>query len=227
MGRLLLVRHGETDWHLENRILGRTNTSLNEKGFRQAELIGEWMAGQNLSALYVSPMQRCRETLKPTADRKGMAPVILPDLQEIDFGEWDGRTAADIMAESPELLRNWLLYPSRFRVPGGESLPEVLERVTRGVNSILAAHTPEDDIMLVTHGGPIRLAVCIALGMEMDRMLRLEVDLASITLIKFFGDTIDNRVSVVGLNDTHHLSELACAPGDVLPEMHSHEELKG
>ncbi len=224
MGNIFLVRHGETDWHLENRILGRTNKSLNARGFEQGRLVAQRFAGQDLAALYVSPIQRCRETIAALAQVKGREPVVLDGLMEVDFGEWDGRKSADIMAEDPELLRQWLMHPSSMRIPGGENMAEVHGRVVEAMNWILARHDPEQDILVVSHGGPIRMVVCEILGMDIDRMLRLEVDLASVTTLKFFGDSLESRIGLTKLNDTSHLDLPECPAGDVLEEMRAHEE---
>ncbi|MHB8781586.1 MAG: histidine phosphatase family protein [Candidatus Geothermincolia bacterium] len=223
MGRLFLARHGETDWHLENRILGRTDTSLNERGLRQAELLAGRLAKEELAAIYVSPMQRCLETVAPTAAASGITPIVIEEMAEIDFGEWDGMTSEEIMAIDPVLMGDWLVSPSRFRVPGGESVPEVLERVLRGVNAVLSAHDDDANILVVSHGGPIRLTVCTALGMELDLMLRIEIDLASLCSLKFFGRSIDSHVSVACLNDTSYLAELDSGAGDVLDELRARD----
>ncbi len=224
MGKIFLVRHGETDWHLEHRILGRTNKSLNERGQEQGRLIAQRFADEELAALYVSPIQRCRETIAALAELKGVEPVVVDDLMEVDFGEWDGRKSADIMAESPDLLRQWLMNPSSLRVPGGENMAEVHDRVVAAMNAILPHHQPEENILLVSHGGPIRMVVCEILDIHVDRMLRLEVDLASITTLKFFGDSLGSRIGLAKLNDTSHLDYAACETGDELEEMRAREE---
>ncbi len=224
MGKIFLVRHGETDWHLEHRILGRTNKSLNAHGREQGQLIAQRFAGETLAALYVSPIQRCRETIAALAEQTGMEPMVLDGLMEVDFGEWDGRKSADIMAESPDLLRQWLLNPSTLRIPGGENMAEVHNRVVEALNFILPRHDAEQNIVVVSHGGPIRMAVCEVLGIHVDRMLRLEVDLASVTTLKFFGDSLDSRIGLSKLNDTSHLDMPECEGDDVLEEMRAHEE---
>jgi broad specificity phosphatase PhoE len=224
MGKIFLVRHGETDWHLEHRILGRTDKSLNERGFEQGRLIAQHFAGQELAALYVSPIQRCRETIAALAARTGLEPVVVEGMMEVDFGEWDGRKSTDIMAESPELLKSWLMNPSSISIPGGENMAEVRERVVEAMNWILPRHNLEQNILVLSHGGPIRMVVCQILGMDIDRMLRLEVDLASVTTLKFFGDSLDSRIGLSKLNDTSHLDLPECDAGDVLEEMRVHEE---
>ncbi len=224
MGKIFLVRHGETDWHLEHRILGRTNKSLNGHGLEQGRLIAQRFADEELAALYVSPIQRCRETIAALAELKGMEPVVIDDLMEVDFGEWDGRKSADIMSESPDLMHQWLMNPSSLRVPGGETMAEVHDRVVAAMNAILPQHQPEDNIVVVSHGGPIRMMVCEVLDIHVDRMLRLEVDLASITTLKFFGDSLANRIGLSKLNDTSHLDLAACETGDELEEMRAREE---
>ncbi len=227
MGKIYLVRHGETDWHLEHRILGRTDKSLNARGLEQGRLIAEQLADEGLTALYVSPIRRCRETIAPLAQRTGIEPVVVEGLMEVDFGQWDGRKSADIMTESPELLQQWLVHPGSMRIPGGENMAEVHDRVVESMNWIMARHTPEQNLAVVSHGGPIRMVICEVLDMDIDRMLRLEVDLASITTLKFFGDSLANRIGLARLNDTSHLDVPACDEGNVLEEMHALGETEG
>ena len=205
MGIIFLIRHGETDWHVENRILGRRDISLNQRGWEQARLLEKRFAEEKLTSLYSSPLKRCRDTINPLASLLGKKPEIVPDLTEIDFGEWDGQLVKEIISNESERFKKWLARPGTAHIPGGERLEDVKTRVARGMNEIIGRHSPEDNLLVVAHGGPIRMVFCIVLSLDIDRIMRIEVDLASVTAVKFFGDTIEHKVSAFCLNDTAHL----------------------
>ncbi len=205
MGLLYLVRHGETDYHVQRRALGRLDAPLNGLGARQAELVGEALGGKDVAAIYSSPLKRCRQTAQPLSERTGIRPEIVDGLQEIDLGEWDGLPFSDISRIGGEAFAQWLTEPAAVRIPGGETLGEVRERVLGAALDILGRHAAGENLVIVAHGGPLRLLICAALGLDANRLFRVELDLCSISSIRFFAGTIEENVSVAKVNDTCHL----------------------
>ncbi len=204
MSMLYLIRHGETDFHVQKKALGRLDIGLNELGMRQAGLVAEALRGKGIKAVYSSPLARCLQTARPLAEALGLEVGVREGLQEIDLGEWDGMPFSRIYEEGGEVFARWLRSPAEVRIPGGELLEEVRERVIGAVNGIMAAHSTEEDLAVFSHGGPLRLLLFEVMGLEANRIFRVEVDLASISAIKYFGDSLDDA-AVAFINDTCHL----------------------
>jgi len=202
---LYLIRHGETDFHVHKRALGRLDVELNGLGRRQAELVAAALRGKGIRAIYSSPLTRCRQTARPLSEELGLEVEVREGLQEIDLGEWDGLPFNRIYEEGGKTFSRWLTAPAEVRIPGGELLGEVRERVLEATAGILAEHSVEEDVAIFSHGGPLRLLLCAALGLDANRIFRLEVDLASISAIKCFGSSVEEDAAVAVVNDTCHL----------------------
>jgi broad specificity phosphatase PhoE len=163
MTRVILVRHGETEWNAKRLAQGQADVPLNEVGIRQAHKIAHRLAEESLAAIYSSDLSRALDTAIAIAESSGGLQVgVDPDLREIDQGEWEGMDVREIAQRWPEHwgdARHWQ------RRPGGESPTEVRERGLAAVERAVAAH-PSSTIVLVTHGGPIRWISAQVLGYD-------------------------------------------------------------
>jgi probable phosphoglycerate mutase len=201
MTTLLLVRHGHTD-AAGRRLTGwQAGVHLNARGRKEAQGLVERLNGLPIDAIVTSPLERARETAAPLARARGMRPVVDRRLIEVDYGEWAGRSIAQL--RRTRLWRNVIRAPSTFRFPGGESLLEVQ---TRAVDAAMALSTtyPRGTVVAVSHADPIRLLVAHLSGMHADHLQRLVIDTGSITAISL-GQDIPRIVKV---NDTGDLSAL-------------------
>ena len=162
--RLLLIRHGETDWSREGRFCGRSDPPLNENGFQQARALAEYLQGQALTAGYVSPARRAHQTAEAlrVAAQLGLAFIDCAELQEQDFGEWEGRTSAEVARADGVRWSEWqsgaLAAP-----PGGEALVAVAERALNWVNRVTHLYT-SGTVVAVAHGGVLQAILCGLLG---------------------------------------------------------------
>lgn len=201
------MRHGETDYHVEKRLVGRKDVSINETGREQARRAGEYFDGVELSAIYCSPLKRCRETAQPVADNKGLEVQVMDGLIEVEMGEWDGQLVKDLFLNDKELLTAWMRNPSSVTLPGGEDFGAVRDRTALAMEEITRRHAQDGAVLVVSHGGPIRTIICQTLKMDIDNMLRIEIDLASISSIAFFEGGIAKSGIVSLVNDTSHLKQ--------------------
>jgi len=201
------LRHGETDYHVEKRLVGRKDVSINETGREQARRAGEYFDGVELSAIYCSPLKRCRETAQPVADNKGLEVQVMDGLIEVEMGEWDGQLVKDLFLNDKELLTAWMRNPSSVTLPGGEDFGAVRDRTALAMEEITRRHAQDGAVLVVSHGGPIRTIICQTLKMDIDNMLRIEIDLASISSIAFFEGGIAKSGIVSLVNDTSHLKQ--------------------
>ena len=142
MATFLLLRHGDNDL-LGSKLAGRLpGVHLNEKGRAQAQALADGLAEMKITAVYASPLERAQETAEPLARLHGLAVQILPELLEIDFGEWEGKSFS-------QLKRNplWKVVhgaPATFRFPGGESFVEAQERAAAGLLALSEQYGEKD-----------------------------------------------------------------------------------
>lgn len=147
MTEILLVRHGQTDWNLEHRVQGHTDTPLNAVGTEQARALAETLAAVPLAAVYSSDLVRARDTATIVARFHGLEVVLDHDLREKNFGSWEGLTDREIAVRFPEAVRG--------RWGDGETTEEVTERALAAIARIRVSR-PSGPVLVVSHGGPIR-----------------------------------------------------------------------
>ena len=186
-----LLRHGEP------AVLGRLNgrlpgVGLSAKGRAEIAVQAGRLAGENIEAIYASPMQRTRETAEILSDRLRLPINCRDDVIEIDYGEWTGLTFDQIRRD--ERWQMWSRSRSIAATPGGESWREVQQRVVGALFDLHQAH-PDGNLVIVSHGDAIRAALLFALGMPLDFYSRIEIAFASLSTIRLDGSGI--RVSAL------------------------------
>jgi broad specificity phosphatase PhoE len=159
MARLILIRHGETDWNVEGRWQGHADVPLNARGRAQAESIAQSLTGAGLAAIYASDLERAWETAEPLARAAGLEVRQDPRLREIDQGEWQGLLVTEIQARYADEFRRRRENPLEVAPPGGETAAQVRDRVLAAVQDVLRAH-PGQNVAIVSHG----LAVAVILA---------------------------------------------------------------
>ncbi len=162
MTRVILVRHGETDWNRERRAQGQADIPLNHLGLRQAEEAARRLEPVAIDAVYSSDLVRARVTAEAIAARHGLEVRLDPRLREIDQGCWQGLTGEEIRRRWPALWGEARHHRAR---PGGESPGEVRRRALEALGDIVRAH-PTGTVVVVSHGGTIRWLSAEALGLD-------------------------------------------------------------
>lgn len=166
MTALVLVRHGETVWHEEGRYAGTTDISLSPRGLQQAADLGRWARQARPSALWASPLGRTQATAAPAARATGLPVRTDPRLRELDFGEAEGRTLAEIEEAFPDALEHFLRDPVAGHLPSGEPPGEAADRAVACFEEIAATHEGER-VLVVLHTTLLRLALCRLLGLPL------------------------------------------------------------
>ena len=149
-----LVRHGETQWSLSGQHTGRTDIPLTEKGEQQAIQIGRFLKDRNFAVVLTSPLLRARETCRLAGFGETAKPD--PNLQEWDYGEYEGRTTSEIRKVRP----GWSLW--KDGVPGGENIEQVAARAQAVIDEVVAS---PGDVLLFAHGHILRVLTCCWLGL--------------------------------------------------------------
>jgi len=154
--KLYLVRHGETELNKQYRYIGRTDVGLSAEGKRQAEALAEYLKAEGITAIYSSDLKRAAQTAGIIAKPLSINIKLTKDLREIDFGDWEGLTYAEIDALDHEYFQSWMNDPVAVAIPGGERWDRFEHRVLRAVESIVE-HEKDGNVIAVSHGGPIRI----------------------------------------------------------------------
>ena len=201
MLKIYIIRHGETDWNVEGRVQGWTDTPLNAKGLAQARLIACRLGEEKgFDALYSSPLQRAWRTAEDIAGAVGLTPVPEPRLKERCLGMIEGHTFLEIEQQDPELYRRWRQDPRRVALPGEEARECFQDRIRDLLEELQARH-PGGRIILVTHGGTLAMIIATVIQLDVERHFPFWFDNACLNVVEFGG-----RVPrVLSLNDTCHL----------------------
>ncbi len=199
MSRLILIRHGETSYHSENRYCGFSNPPLNKNGIRQCESLSRRLNKANVHKVYSSNLKRALETARIIF--KNNAIEQLPDFREMNFGILEGLTHQEIMNQHPRLYQDWLSQPAKLKFPGGETLKDLVARVRKQLSFILARNR-QREIALIAHGGPIRVILSDVLKLGLDSFWEINQEFTALNVIDYPQDA---PPKVVIMNDTTHL----------------------
>jgi broad specificity phosphatase PhoE len=165
--RLVLVRHGETVWHAENRYAGSTDVALSQHGHDQADQLAGWATTAGLSALWTSPLSRARNTATAVALATGLEARADDRLRELDFGRGEGHTAAEMRTLFPEAMAAFVADPVGAHLPGGEDPRAAVARALACLEDI-TSDAPDGRVLIVTHTTLLRLVLCRLLGLPMS-----------------------------------------------------------
>jgi phosphoserine phosphatase len=168
---IFLARHGESDWNVEKRFQGHSDRPLTERGREQAHALADLVGTEKIDAIYTSPLSRARETAEIIASRAGLEAVSLPELREVDTGSWSGLSRADVETRFPEGFARWRSGGSGWE--NGESYEEMAKRVIGALRKIAEDH-PDDRVLVISHGGPIRAIHAAAEGLAIKDYRRLK-----------------------------------------------------
>jgi probable phosphoglycerate mutase len=201
--KVILIRHGETDWNRARRIQGgNSDTQLSQRGRQQVESLALRLQPEKIDAIYSSPLQRAQDTAQAIARYHRLPVEIEPSLKEIDVGELEGMSIAGV-GKLSELLVNYKQGDELPRLPGGESLTEVQQRVWSTTRRLVDKHR-EGVLVVVSHYFSVLTAVCSVLNLPLSEINRLRINPSSISVITF--DEQDARLIL--FNDTCHLASV-------------------
>lgn len=202
MTRLLLVRHGATEFNSSLRFAGHSQIALSDLGSRQAIKLERRLAGEKIDVVCTSDLRRALDTAETACRGRDVEVLPCPELREVDYGDCEGLTFEEIAARFPEVVEPWLGYSPDLTFPGGESLAGFIERAG-GFLDRLESNPQWRTVLVVSHGGVIRVLLCRLLGLSTDHWWQLRVDNASISIV----ETSNQRAILNLTNDTSHLAE--------------------
>jgi len=200
--QVLLIRHGQTAWNVEERPRGRADVPLDEAGRQQAEATARYIAARwTLSRVYTSPLSRAMDTAAPIAAAQGLEAQPLAGLLDIDYGKWTGVDRSDLQNRYPDLYRIWDETPHLIRFPNGERLSDVRRRSTAALQEVVTRH-PGQTVAMIAHTTVNRVLLCAILDLGDEYHWHLAQDTCAVNLIEWNG----KHYRLALMNDTSHLA---------------------
>ena len=205
MGKLYLIRHGQTDWNLIGRIQGCQDIPLNAKGRSQADALRQAMAARPVDAVYVSPLIRARATAQVILSLYPVPERVIKNLEEIHYGLWEGMSLEEIKARYPGEYDLWWRGDPEYAPPGGESLSQAMERTAQAAELILNEMKEKNlqAAAVVSHGASISCMLnWLILGNRRSLEKEFPVYNAAVTTVEVDGET--GKCWLKELNDSFH-----------------------
>lgn len=208
--RLILVRHGETPWNVTMQYQGHANVPLNERGLEQARRAAARLRPYGATALYSSDIVRAWQTAEQIGAILGLAPTPMPELREIDVGQWEGLTPEELYRRFPDHMAEYRRDPARTVRLGGESYAQLQERALVALNRIYERHRTGETIIAVSHGGTIRALLCHVIGLDLINFGKMWLDNGSFTELSYGR----HGWRLLRLNDAAHLEGMVAEGGE-------------
>lgn len=204
--KLVLVRHGETEWNKLGKFQGWHDIELNNRGLSQAKETAKAVVKWQHSVVYASPLKRTMQVAQEISRLSGKAVKEVPGVQELSLGDLEGVTGEEMREGWPEVFAAWREDPSSVSMPGGESLLELQNRAWSALVELEQAHlqteTPDETLILVSHNFAIRSLIGKILDMPLTSFHAMTLSLSSICTVEI--DQRGRRMS--SFNSTAHLS---------------------
>lgn len=202
MTELLFIRHGQTDYNVQQRFQGQVDPPLNATGQEQARRLGARLAGERHDALVASDLLRTRQTAAPLAAAWDTVPTLMPGLREQSFGVIEGLDAPTIRELHPDLWERWIEHRADYALPGGESNRQFHARVLQAVREI-ARELPGRRVAVVTHGGVLDMLWRTAHGLALDGWRACEIPNTGLNRLRW----VDGRLEIDAWADDAHLRD--------------------
>ena len=168
---IILIRHGETEWNSHKRMQGHSNSDLSSVGQAQIQALGQWMKNVPFDLIYSSDSLRAKQTAEAITQFSGHELQFDQRLREKNLGVFEGLTSEEARERHPEVFRLFKTAGSKYVIDEGESTQQLQDRALEIVNEIRIKH-PEERVLLVTHGGFIRVVMKHSLGLSLETPTR-------------------------------------------------------
>ncbi|MDS1029022.1 alpha-ribazole phosphatase [Bacillota bacterium LX-D] len=201
MTEVLLIRHGQTLWNESGKYQGHTDVALSPEGQKQAQMLRDKLKTKKITAFFASDLSRAYETAKIIAEPHQKEVTVLPEFRELNFGQWEGLSYDEIMADYGDIATKWYNAPGNVCIPGGESCEQLQERSHRALLNLVQKY-PEERIAIISHGGTIRGVISAAMGWSLDCFWSLSQGNTALNILQFYGDKAILKL----YNDICHLN---------------------
>lgn len=203
MTRLYLIRHGQSEWNILNKIQGQTNTFLTDLGKQQALCIANKLVKENIDIIYTSDLARAQDTARTISQKIDKPLMISESIREIKFGPWEGLNTSQMQERYREEHLIWTKEPERLKVDGIETLEELKTRALGWVEEIIKENEGKN-IAIVSHGATLKVLILGLLDMPLTHFKNLSISNVALSII----ECRDYNRVLTKLNDTSHLKEI-------------------
>ena len=193
MLEIILVRHGQTDWNRDRRIMGHRPIPLNSTGKKESGLLAKALVDVDIDAIYTSPLMRAFQTARILSSGRNVKLEKSSEIAEIDYGQWVGRTFEEVSQEKS--FRVYHTNPRHAQAPGGEKMTSVAKRAVGFIEKIRKEHK-KGRVLVVSHADVIKVILVNYLGIDLNEILRLRIDNSSLSLLWFK----EKRARVMAVN---------------------------
>jgi probable phosphoglycerate mutase len=207
MTRLILIRHGETDWNRERRFQGHADIGLNPNGQQQAHRLAARLATESFDAIHSSDLRRARDSVQALADGLGLPLQLDAGLREQSFGVMEGLLPQQVAERWPEVWQQWALHDADWAPPGGESTRQFHARVLAAVRRIAAAHHGQQ-VLVATHGGVLDMLWRDVHGLPLQGARDCHIPNCGINRLQLD----DERLTILQWADDAHMADLPPQP---------------
>ncbi len=202
MTTLYLLRHGQSEWNILNKVQGQEDTLLTEKGIKQANKAAERLKNEGIDMVYSSDLKRAYNTAEIVGNKLNLEVNKLDAIREIHFGIWQGLDLNTIKNDHEEDYKLWRTEPHKLNIKNAENLQTLQKRVLGDVQT-LVAENPNKKILLVSHGAAIKALILGILDIDLANYNKLTIGNVGLSIIEFREFSPVIKV----LNDTNHLRE--------------------
>ena len=197
------MRHGETAWNNQKRVMGRREVPLNKQGTTQVRRVAQLLPDLNVGVIYSSPLKRAQDTAFILASNHNLILETDVNLTEVAFGRWEGYTFDDLIKD--KTYHRFLADPITIAVPGGETMPGVQKRGIKALNRGSREY-PNDHLLFVSHGDVIRAILCYYLKLPLNEFRRIRIDNGSLSAVEIEGSWAEVKF-INYLPDVAHMGE--------------------
>ena len=198
---IILIRHGETEWNSQKRMQGHSNSDLSEVGRGQIQALGELMKNVSFDHIYSSDSLRARQTAEAITQYSGHTLQFDQRIREKNLGVFEGLTSTEAKERHPEVYRLFKTAGANYVIDEGESTQQLLERALEFSEEIRLRH-PQERVVMVTHGGVVRVLMKYALGLSIDSPTRFIIKNTGI-----FGLIWNENWLVTQMGGVYHLEK--------------------
>ncbi len=198
--KLILVRHGKTDWNEVGKCQGISDVPLNSRGVEQAEKVALSLKDEKIGRIYSSRLSRAKTTAEKIAAYHSIEVSTRDDLREMNQGIFEGLDFSLIREKYSDILQHWRSDPETLQIPGGETLASVRKRALTAIDEIIDGDQTEITVV-VSHNLVIGLLLCSFAGRNLKRFRDYIVDEASKSVVEMRGE----EFYILSVNDTRHL----------------------
>ena len=195
-----IVRHGQTNWNILGKTQGHGNSDLTPKGEEQAKELAEAMGNYPIDLIYSSDLGRAVQTAQIIGDKIGVEVKETPALREMGFGAWEGLLIEEIKKEHSKTYDTWRNEPHLAKIPGGETLHIIKDRVDKFIEEINKKYDNKH-ILLVSHSVTVRVMLLSFLNSGVENIYRIKQDNTDLNVVEFrnYGPVVQK------MNDTSHI----------------------